>query len=89
MVDDFEVTNKDVLKLDKYELSGMNTDKETFVFKNDFGVIVSVSVNLSNLNVNPTGFQPAAEKHKIIKASIYGCAKNGSEWKGVRYNYKY
>lgn len=108
LVDDFEVTNKDVLKLvikggynwakstfgssapkpeaireispyapkkarlklDKYELSGTNTDKETFVFKNDFGVIVSVSVNLSNLNVNPTGFQPAAEKYKIIKASV-------------------
>lgn len=126
LVDEFEVTNKDVLKLvikggynwakstfgsspnleavreispyepkkarlklDKYELSGTNTDKETFVFKNDFGFIVSVSVNLSNLNVNPTGFQPAAEKYEIKKASVYGCARNGSEWKGVRYNYKY
>ena len=126
LVDDFEVTNKDVLKLvikggynwakstfgsspnleavreispyapkkarlklDKFELSGTNTDKETFVFKNDFGFIVSVSVNLSNLSVNPTGFQPAAEKYEIKKASVYGCARNGSEWKGVRYNYKY
>lgn len=126
LVDDFEVTNKDVLgliikggynwakstfgsspnleavreispyapkkarlKLGKYELSGKNTDKETFIFKKDFGVIVNLSVNLSNLSVNPTGFQPAAEEYKIIKASVYGCAKNGSEWKGVRYNYKY
>ncbi len=79
---------KSIMKLDKYELTAKNSDKLTFVFKNDFGLIIGFKINASTLDMDLNVFKPVATKYKIRKASIYGCAKNGSEWKGVRYNYK-
>lgn len=80
-----------VTKIGTYEQTDYNTDKFTFIINSDFGFIISLKVGLGNPDgtTYTPGFKGVASEYEILKASMYGCARRGDTWKGIRLNYKY
>ena len=80
-----------VTKIGTYEQIKFNADKLTFIISSDFGFIISLKIGLGNPQgtTYTPGLQGVASEYEILKASMYGCARRGNTWKGIRLNYKY
>lgn len=60
-----------------------NTDKLTYIFGSDFGFIISASYNSGGLSLK--NFEGVAARFTYEKGTVlYGCARRGSEWKGIK-----
>ena len=80
-----------ITKIGKFEQIATNDDKLTVIIKQDFGFIIGVKIKFGNPNgtVYIPSFSGIAKDYEILKASMYGCARRGDEWRGLRLKYKY
>lgn len=60
-----------------------NDDKLTYIFGSDFGFVISTSFNSNSASLK--GVEGLAAKFSYENGTVlYGCARRGSEWKGIK-----
>lgn len=73
------------------EKKGLNTDKVTYIFASDFGGIIGYKYNTGDeqFNFNKIVAKGGAPKLTYKDGTVlYGVARKGSVWKGVRFEFK-
>lgn len=77
-----DLINSRIETFDK-SIKTTNDDKLTYIFGNDFGFIISAGYGQNGVNLK--GIEGVAAKFSYDKGTVlYGCARRGSEWRGVK-----